>query len=87
MIKKDDRQSYLDAVTDVRKQITRAVVGKLESRGITWNSESDPVRINAIQEIEQLLKPKVYDSAPKTLTKEQLDSIWAEVKGQINANL
>jgi hypothetical protein len=82
-----DYDAYLEAVTQVRKNVTRSVVQEMDSRGITYDSENDPVRLQIVQQIESEMKPKIYDSAPKTLTPAQLDSIWQEIQSQIKANL
>ena len=82
-----DYQAYLSAVTEVRKGVTKKIVAKMEAKGVTWNSESDPSRIEAIRLVEAEMRPNVYDSAPKTLTRSQLDGLWQEIKDQINANL
>lgn len=82
-----DYNAYLEAVTEVRKNVTRSVVAEMDSRGITYDSETDPVRLQIIQQIETEMRPKIYDSAPKTLTPAQLDSIWQEIQSQIRANL
>lgn len=82
-----DYQAYLNSVTKVRKELTRKVMNRLEQKGITWSTENDPTRLSAISEIEALLKPRIYDSAPKTLSREQVDSIWQEVKSQVEGNL
>lgn len=82
-----DYQAYLSAVTEVRKGVTKKIVAKMEAKGVTWNSESDPSRIEAIRLVEAEMRPNVYDSAPKTLTRSQLDGLWQEIKDQINGNL
>jgi len=82
-----DYDDYLAAVTQVRKNVTRSVVQEMDSRGVTYDSETDPVRLQIVQQIEEEMKPKIYDSAPKTLTPAQLDSVWREIQSQIRANL
>ncbi len=82
-----DYESYLEAVTEVRKNITKSVVNEMNSKGLSYDSETDPVRLLIIQQIESFMRPKVYESAPKTLTAAQLDNIWKEIQGQIRSNL
>lgn len=82
-----DFDAYLEAMMNVRKEMTRIVVADADARGITWDSENDPRRLEYVREVESYLKPKVYDSAPPTLSRAKIDEIWQEIKASINSNL
>jgi hypothetical protein len=82
-----DFDAYLEVMMNARKEMTRIVVADADARGITWDSENDPIRLEYVREVETYLKPKVYDSAPPTLSRAQVDEIWQEIKASINSNL
>ncbi len=84
---RSDFNAYLEVMMNARKEITRTVVADAEARGISWESENDPTRLEYVRQAESYLKPKVYDSAPPTLSRIQIDEIWEEVKASINSNL
>ena len=84
---KADFDAYLEAMMNARKEMTRIVVADADARGITWDSENDPIRLQYVREVESYLKPKLYDSAPPTLSRAQIDEIWQEIKASINSNL
>ena len=82
-----DYQAYLSAMTEVRKGVTGKILVKLNRKGVSWDNENDPIRLGIVQMIEAEMKPEVFNSAPKTLSRSQLDSIWQEIRNQIQSNL
>jgi hypothetical protein len=80
---RSDYEAIVSDLQEARKGIIRSI-----SREATWDSESDPRRLEAIREVKALMKPQVDEITKMAkFTPEQRRQAWEEISQGIESNL